>query len=138
MIILVIGLGSIAKKHVDAIYALKPSATIYALRRYRATYKSYKEVINISSIDEIQAKINIIIISNITSAHEATIMSMLKLGCPIFIEKPVLSDLKNASVISAKLNKRNILTYVACNLRFHSGLKFLKKYLNDVIKNYAG
>ena len=131
MIILIIGLGSIGKKHVDAIYALKPSVTVYALRRGESSYESYKGVINVNSTDKIQTKIDFIIISNITSAHEATIMNVLELDCPIFIEKPVLSDLENASRISAKLKEKNILTYVACNLRFHSGLQFLKKYLDE-------
>lgn len=131
MIILIIGLGSIGKKHVDAIYALGLSVTIYALRGGESLYESYKEVINISSIGEIQNKIDFIVVSNITSAHEATIMNVLELQCPIFIEKPVLSDLGNAARISAKLKEKNILTYVACNLRFNSGLQFLKKYLDE-------
>ena len=91
----------------------------------------YREVINIISVDEIQKKIDFIIVSNITSAHEATITSVFELQCPIFIEKPVLSDFENASRISGKLKEKNILTYVACNLRFHSGLQFLKKYLDE-------
>ena len=130
MIILIIGLGSIAEKHVDAIYALKLEVTIYALRG-KSARKSYRDVINISSVSEIQNKIDFIVVSNITSAHEATIMSVLELQCPIFIEKPVLSDLGNVSVISLKLKEKSILTYVACNLRFHSGLQFLKKYLDE-------
>ena len=130
MIILIIGLGSIGKKHVDAIYALRLAVTIYALRGDESSYDSYKGVINVSSTDEIQSKIDFTIVSNITSAHEATIMNVLELQCPIFIEKPVLSELGNASIISAKLKQQNILTYVACNLRFHSGLQFLKKYLD--------
>ena len=130
MIILIIGLGSIGKKHVDAIYALKLEVTIYALRG-GSSMESYREVINISSVGEIQNKIDFIVVSNITSAHEATITSVFELQCPIFIEKPVLSDLENASRISAKLKEKNILTYVACNLRFHSGLQFLKKYLDE-------
>ena len=131
MIILIIGLGSIGKQHVDSIYALKQSATIYALRGVDASCGSYKEVINVSSTDEIQTKIDFIIISNITSAHDRTIINLLEIGCPMFIEKPVLSDLGNASLISAKLKQKHILTYIACNLRFHSGLQFLKKYLDQ-------
>lgn len=130
MIILIIGLGSIGKRHVDAIYALKLEVTIYALRGGLSN-DCYKGVINIRSVDEIQNKIDFIVVSNITSAHEATIMSVLELKCPILIEKPVLSDEKNASLISAKLKQKNILTYVACNLRFHSGLQFFKKYLDE-------
>lgn len=130
MIILIIGLGSIGKKHVDAIYALKLKVTIYALRS-GSSMESYREVINISSVGKIQNKIDFIVVSNITRAHEATIRSVFELQCPIFIEKPVLSDLENASRISEKLKEKNILTYVACNLRFHSGLQFLKKYLDE-------
>ena len=131
MIILIIGLGSIGKQHVDSIYALKQSATIYALRGVESSYESYKGVINVSSTGEIQTKIDFIIISNITSAHDRTIINLLEIGCPMFIEKPVLSDLGNASLISAKLKQKHILTYIACNLRFHSGLQFLKKYLDQ-------
>jgi predicted dehydrogenase len=131
MIILIIGLGSIGKKHVDAIYALGLDVTIYALRGGLSFHKSYKGVINVSSTDEIQTTIDFTIVSNITSAHEVTIMKVLELQCPIFIEKPVLSDLGNASMISSKLKEKNVLTYVACNLRFHSGLQFLKKYLDE-------
>ena len=131
MIILIIGLGSIGKKHVDAIYALGLDFTIYALRGGESFHETYKGVINVSSTDEIQTAIDFIIISNITSAHEATIMKILGLQSPIFIEKPVLSDLGNVSMISSKLREKNVLTYIACNLRFHSGLQFLKKYLDE-------
>jgi predicted dehydrogenase len=130
MKILIIGLGSIGKRHADALQQLYPSSEIYALRNVR-TNEKYKNVINIFCKNEIPANIDFIIISNITSFHENTIFNMLDIGCPLFIEKPVLSNLKNAEKISERLNKDGIKTYVACNMRFHSCIKFVKDCVED-------
>ena len=130
MKVLIIGLGSIGKKHVNAILNLNPDAQIYALRSNTNSEK-YKEVINIFNKNEIPSNIDFIIISNITSAHRNTILDMLHVGCPLFIEKPVLSDLKDAHKIFEQLNDKGIVTYVACNMRFHPCLEFIKSFLEE-------
>ncbi len=128
MKILIIGLGSIGKKHVDGILNLYSDAEIYALR---TSYSSelYKSVINIYSKNEIPSDVDFIIISNITSSHEDTILDMLDLACPLFIEKPVISDLKNSDKINYLLAKSGVKTYVACNMRFHPSIEFIKNYI---------
>lgn len=128
MKILIIGLGSIGKKHVDGILNLYSEAQIYALR---SNYLSdgYKNVINIYSYNEIPSNIDFIIISNITSSHEHTILEMLNFGCPLFIEKPVISNLNNADKIYQQLFNAGIVTYVACNMRFHPSIEFIKNYI---------
>jgi predicted dehydrogenase len=125
--ILIIGLGSIGKKHVDAILILYPEAQIYALRT-NSNSEDYKDVKNIYSKNEIPPNLDFIIISNITSSHGDTILDMLHYGCPLFIEKPVISDLKNADEIFHQLTKTGIKTYVACNMRFHPSIEFIKNY----------
>lgn len=130
MKVLIVGLGSIGKKHVDGILNLYPDAQIYALRS-NFNSEDYKDVINIFSKNEIPPNINFIIISNITSFHGDTILEMLHFGCPLFIEKPVLSDLKNADEILNQLTKTGITTYVACNMRFHPSLEFIKNYIEE-------
>ncbi len=128
MKVLIIGLGSIGKKHVDGILNLYPDAQIYALRsKYNS--EAYKNVINIYNKIEIPTNINFIIISNITSSHEATILDMLDFKCPLFIEKPVISSLGNEYRILNQLAKAEIKTYVACNMRFHPCLEFIKNYI---------
>ena len=125
MKILIIGLGSIGKRHADTLQQLYPLSKIYALRN-ESTNEKYKNVINIFCKSEIPASIDFIIISNITSCHENTIFDMLDIGCPLFIEKPVLSNLKNAEKISERLTKDGIKTYVAFNMRFYSSIKYIK------------
>lgn len=128
MKILIIGLGSIGKKHVNAILSLYPLAQIFALRS-NSPCDQYLNVINIFDKKDIPKDLSFIIISNITSFHEQTINEMIGLYCPLFIEKPVLSNLNNFKQLSDKIHENSIQTYIACNLRFHPALKFIKHYI---------
>ena len=129
MIILIIGIGSIAQKHIKSIKKYFHDSTIIALR---SSYESKKfvDVENIYDLNEINFKIDFVIISNPTYLHEKTILECIKLGCPLFIEKPVLSVLTNASILSKAINVSKTKTYIACNLRFHPAIKFLKQYIS--------
>lgn len=131
MKVLIVGLGSIGRKHVDAILKIDIKACIYALRTI-GTSDQYLNVVNINSIDELSFKIDFAIVSNISSAHESTIFLLIKLGCPLFIEKPVLNEVGNADKISSELFSKSIISYVACNLRFHPAILFIKDYLTTI------
>ena len=128
MNVLIIGLGSIGKKHVDALKKLEPNAVVFALRSSNGK-DVYLDVKNIYSILDIKTTIDFVIISNVTSEHEKSILIAINLNCPIFIEKPVLNSVANAENISKKLAIKNIHTYVACNLRFHPAIQFISNYL---------
>lgn len=131
MKILVIGLGSIGKKHVNIIKSLYPDVQIYALRSDRNT-SSYLDVIDIYSLEEIEpVKIDFAIISNPTAEHEKTIKELVPHGFPLFIEKPVSSSLDIENLIISLIPKK-IITYVACNLRFLDCIVFLKNKLSQV------
>lgn len=133
MIVLVIGLGSIGKKHVDALKKLDSNVVIYALRSTTSS-DVYLDVINIYSILDLKSKVDFVIISNVTSEHHNSILQIIELNCPIFIEKPVLSSISHAATISKILKSKNIITYVACNLRFHPAIQFISSYIkkNDL------
>lgn len=130
MNILIIGLGSIAKKHVSVIREIIPKAEIYALR-LSIDSESYENVHNIYSIDQLKISPDFIIISNPSQIHSDAILQALEFNKPLFIEKPVLSYLAGSDEILGELERRKIISYVACNLRFHPALQFLKQYLNE-------
>jgi predicted dehydrogenase len=77
--ILIIGLGSIGKKHLCVIYTLYPLANIFALRSKRKS-KKYENVINIYSIEQLEVNIDFVIISTPTYLHENDIIKFSKLG----------------------------------------------------------
>ncbi len=128
MTILIIGLGSVARKHIAAIREIEPEASIYALRSSR-TGDSISGVKNIYKPDELDTTPDFIIISNPTSLHAPAILQCLNFGCPLFIEKPVFNEITGADSIIETLNRQHIISYVACNMRFHPAIQYLKDYL---------
>ncbi len=129
MRILIIGLGSIAKKHMDAINALSQEVSFLALRSSKEA-KKVENVTNIYSLNEVKETIDFCIISNPTHLHYDAINNAIDLNVPMFIEKPSLMNLKGANDLLEKIKSQNILTHVAFNLRFHPVLNFLKKHVN--------
>jgi len=129
--ILIIGLGSIAKKHIYAIKTIFDDISIYALRSSSLS-RRYDGVIDIFSLRDLKIQPDFIIISNPTYLHEETIFKALEFDCPLFIEKPVLNDTKNDQALIALLEEKNVMTYVACNMRFHPSIVFLKNRITSV------
>lgn len=128
MNVLIVGLGSIGKKHIAAIKALQSQAEIFALRS-KAKAENYPNVTNIYNPDEIESiAIDFAIIANPTSEHKKTIKKLIEYGFPLFIEKPIYSTLDIENTVDTII-KKGIQTYVACNLRFLNGIKFIKEQL---------
>lgn len=126
MKVLFIGLGSIALKHLKALWEINPNAQVYALRSNHNS-NSTDGVTDIFAFSEIPEGLDFIMITNPTSLHNDTIKAVLPLGIPLFIEKPVVSDLITGEDLLSKVESSGIITYVACNLRFHPAILFLKK-----------
>lgn len=128
MRVLIIGLGSIGRKHVVALNQLDFNIEIFALRS-RGAVDTYLNVINIYDIEEIP-EISFVIISNPTSEHKQTIEMLIGYNIPMFIEKPLYSDLNIENLLSV-IESKNIPTYVACNLRFLDCITYVKNRLEN-------
>jgi len=130
MNILIIGLGSIATKHLNALKNLAIESTIYALRSNH-TAEKVDGVINLFTLEDLKVVFDFAIISNPTQLHQEYIDKLTDLGINLFIEKPPISSLENSENLINKIQLSGIKTYVACNLRFHPCIKFLKDYLTN-------
>jgi predicted dehydrogenase len=128
MNVLVVGLGSIAGKHIQAIRELFPTAAIMALRS-ASNAETLEGIGNIFSLKELLRKPDFAIVSNPTASHYETIEELSELQIPLMIEKPAFHSLDGVPALVDKLKKKNIFTYVACNLRFHPVVAFLKSQL---------
>jgi predicted dehydrogenase len=133
MNVLIVGLGSIAKKHIAAVRNCVDHVKFYALRSSDSA-TPYEDIRNVGSLAELNTiKIEFAIVSNPTSLHVITIKQLLSLNCPLFIEKP-LADSLNVDNIIAEVQEKGIITYVGCNLRFLDSIKFVKEQLNQGTK----
>jgi predicted dehydrogenase len=126
MKVLIVGFGSIARKHYKALVQIDPGVNVFALR----------SGLNSESLDNIQslyhseelnlfAPFDFAIISNPTHKHEVTIDTLLSLKCPLFIEKPLFHSLESFRILN-EISLSKTLTYVACNLRFLDSVQYVK------------
>ncbi|WP_436414231.1 Gfo/Idh/MocA family protein [Petrimonas sp.] len=132
MKVLIIGLGSIACKHIQALKELDTSVELLALRSsIDATI--FDGIKNIFHFEDIQAeKPDFIIISNPTSLHFETLKNVSSLGIPLFIEKPLFDEVNNEkNALVKEISILGIPTYVACNLRFLDALKEIKRIITQ-------
>lgn len=129
MKVAIIGLGSIAAKHILALREIDAAIEIYALRSNKNS-PPLAGVTNIQSLGDVK-DIDFVLISNPTSLHLETIQMVAKENLPMMIEKPAFYELKESQNIVEEINNKNIFTYVACNLRFHPCLQFLKDYMTS-------
>lgn len=127
--ILIIGLGSIAMKHIEILKEINGSFSFFALRsKPKSTnVKGIKNLYNFRDVKKI--KFLFVIISSPSFRHYKDIIKFSKLKVPLFVEKPLC-------VNSYQLNKIKKMrfrypVYNALNLRFHPLLNFIKKYLNQ-------
>lgn len=130
MNVLVVGLGSIAKKHITALNSLNIDVNIFALRS-AATAEKYECVINVFDLEDIDTAIDFAIISNPTNLHFKTIEQLASKSIPLFIEKPAVHQLKNVTQLINYVEDRCKISYVACNLRFHPCIQFFKNYIQE-------
>ena len=131
MNILIVGLGSIARKHIEAIRYLNYTTTIYALRS-RKNVVDEEGIINIFSLDNLDFIFDFAIISNPTHLHFKYIQLLAGRNIPLFIEKPAVNSLENSAELISLIESKNLMTYVACNLRFHPCVLFINKYIKSI------
>jgi predicted dehydrogenase len=128
MKVLIVGLGSIARKHIDGLQSVEPEITIYALRSSR-TSQHIANVIDLYSFTDVEKiDFDFVIISNLTSEHKNSIEQLRNLGIPLFIEKPLYHSLAIENLVLS-VERQHIITYVACNLRFLDSLRFIKQHI---------
>lgn len=128
--VLIMGFGSIGKKH----------AQVLLSEALKDLVGNNIEIFTFKSSEDLTPaffhEMSFCIISNPTYVHAKSIEYILN-NCnkPLFIEKPAFSNLPKHDNLEGKIIKeiteRNILSYVACNLRFHPCISFLKKYLTS-------
>ena len=124
MKVLIVGLGSIAIKHINALFSINKNTKIYALRS-NSNKNNVEGVTNIYDLKTSKIIFDFAIISNPTHLHFKFIEKLTTLEIPLFIEKPVLHSLDKINYLTSIIERKSIVTYVACNLRFHPCILFL-------------
>lgn len=123
--ILIIGYGSIGKKHHECL--------IKNFKEYEVKIFSKKNIKKsefIKDIDKALAyKPNISLICNPASYHISTAIKFAKIGSHLFIEKPIDINLQKIKILKNYIKKNNLKVQIGYNLRYLESLNFFKKII---------
>ena len=134
MNVLIIGLGSIALKHIKVLKEINANTSIFALRSSKLSTKvsGVKDLFEWEEV--VSKKFHFCIISSPSSLHLSHIKLVEVLRIPIFIEKPLFINQSQINDFKI-LDLKNLRSYVACNFRFNPIIEFLKEDLKIKDKN---
>jgi len=107
--ILIVGFGSIGKKHYSMIKNIYPDSIIKYLRRESFSDYSNPNELELRKMEEVKIFApNISFICNPASFHIETAISLAKIGSHLFIEKPLSTNLKDISLLKRIINKKGL------------------------------
>ncbi|MCR4754295.1 MAG: Gfo/Idh/MocA family oxidoreductase [Lachnospiraceae bacterium] len=126
MKICVVGLGSIAKRHIKNIKELYEDVEIDILRHGDKDEPEYGN--NVYSYEDLADEYDAVFITNPTTMHIDTLNKLMDKADAFFIEKPLRpTDCREDSIDSLPGDK---VFYVACPLRYTGIIKYLKQNID--------
>ena len=132
MKILVVGYGSIGKRHVDNLLLISNIEIIICTHRNNIDNNLKNKCKFFESLDDcIHEKPVAAIISNVTSLHVQTALKLASAGLHLFIEKPLSNNLENIKELSNIVRDKKLITFMGYNLRFHNCIKKIKELLEN-------
>lgn len=131
MKIVVIGYGSIGKRHVQNLLSI-PNTQLIICTKQKIKNPSPKRARIVSSVSEcLKEKPDVGLIANVSSLHVPIAIELAKNGLDLFIEKPLSNSLKDTNELLKLVRKKKLITQMGCQLRFHKCIKKIKQLISN-------
>ena len=131
---LVIGCGSIGKRHIENLRRLGVN-DIIGFDTQSARLAKVAGGYGIETVASLEAaweqRPAVCLITAPTSLHLALALKGAEQGCHLFIEKPLSHSWQGVEELLGKVSQQRLVTLVGCNMRFHPGLRELKRLLAE-------
>ena len=129
---LVVGLGSIGRRHLRNLRALglgevwgcDPDAAAREAVRAEAGGHVFGDL-----VEALARRPEAVLVCTPTHRHLETARAALAAGAHLFIEKPIAATLDGLGAFAAEASARRRVVLVGCNMRFHPGVQALKASL---------
>lgn len=134
MQVLVLGLGSIGMRHARNFKALGASAVIGfdPTQERRARFQSE---IGGTSHDDLAAALaqrpGLVVVASPNRFHIPQAMAAVEAGLPLFIEKPLGTELAPARELARLIEAKGLYCHSGSNWKFHPAFQTLKRLVND-------
>ena len=130
MKVVVIGYGSIGKRHVKNLLANSNYDIIICTKQKNPKLFDKKRCFVVRTFQECLLHKPVIgFVTNVSSEHIKTSLLLAKAGCDMFIEKPLSNSLENSEKLLNVVKREKLVTLMGCNLRFHKCINKIKDLL---------
>ena len=131
MRVLIVGYGSIGKRHIDNLSTLSNIEILVYTKKKYDNFLKVRKCKKIESLNEcLKVKMDAVIICNETNLHLKIAIKLAKAHVHIFIEKPLSNSVSGIHDLEKIVKKHKLITHVGCVMRFHPCLKEIKKVLD--------
>src|SRR3989344_2201740 len=127
--ILIVGLGSIGRRHHKNLLALG-FRDVWVYDADQKKIKNYELRIKYLGLPNLR-KFDIVFVCTPNHLHIKHAISAARAGCDLFIEKPLSHTLKGINELARIVRQKRLVNMVACNMRFHPVMQFIRKYLQS-------
>lgn len=132
MNVLVVGYGSIGKRHITNLSKFPNfQISVCTNRKYDSFLKKKKCKIFNSLDDCIKQKPDVAFITNTTNLHVKTAIKLANANIHIFIEKPLSNSTNDVKLLLSTIKKKKLVTMMGCVLRFHPAIKKFKEIISE-------
>lgn len=131
----VIGMGSIAKRHLSNLRYLHPKSKIYSVSASGRNTELPENADAVISMDKLlKEKPDYVIVASPASFHIKTANSLLLNGIPVLIEKPLADNIESCIELSLDVSSSQAcIVYVGYCLRFLPSALVVKKFIDSGI-----
>ncbi|HMA05157.1 MAG TPA: Gfo/Idh/MocA family oxidoreductase [Methanomicrobiales archaeon] len=132
--ILVIGCGSIGKRHIRNLQ-VAGAREITAFDPREDRRREAGEGLGIRVFADLEAAFaagpDAVFVCSPTAFHREQSLRAVAAGSHVFIEKPVSDSLEGMDTLMEVVDRQGLVSLVGCNFRFHPGLRQVKSLLNS-------
>lgn len=122
--VLIVGLGSIGRRHLSLVREILPQADIQVLRRFGKSDLPFEADGLFSSLSSaIKFAPQLSIIASPAPFHLTDAMALAKAGSHLLIEKPISIGIAGIAELITLCESNNLYLQLAYNLRYHIGLQ---------------
>lgn len=131
MKVVVVGYGSIGKRHIGNISKNTKYDIIVCSKKPYDDFLKQNKCQLFSSLNQcINLKPDVAFITNETHFHISSSIKLAKAGCHLFIEKPLSDSLHNIDKLMNIVKKKKLITIVGCDMRFHPCIQKIKEIIS--------
>lgn len=140
MNVIVVGYGSIGKRHVDNLLKLERTEQIIVCSNHHGSFQNHPEKERLKlvhSLEELSPmmsngrQFDFAIIANETYKHVETANTLAEAGIDLFIEKPISDSITKAISLKEIAEKTNVNIFVGYNFRFLGAIQYIKNQISS-------